>query len=133
VAKWQQYIPLGGKSERYRNLITNEEISSRQYRKLRRDAIAGRDPVIDTTPDFDTLDAYLFQKTKQGQSVDPQKASRSRELRAIVAGLKDTTGEYMSTFGEKLYPPDSPKSRALILLGRREPEWDFAVGETPTR
>lgn len=28
--------------------------------------------------------------------------------------------------------PDGPKARALVTLGRRRPEWDWPVGETPT-
>jgi len=32
----------------------------------------------------------------------------------------------------ELADPDGPLSRLLVGIGRRDPEWDWAVGDTPT-
>ena len=133
MAEFQKYMPLGkAKGERYRNPATGEDISSRRYRELRREAKAGNEPDINTKPDNDIVRDYIDRvKSATGVTLSERRAMQTRELRAIVAALHNETGAYKNAKGKTVYPPDSPKARALILLGRRNPSWDWAVGETP--
>lgn len=133
MAEFQKFRPLGKKQgERYLNPVSGEIISSRRYRELRALAKSGNDaPEVNTTPDPDILRSYIdYIKATTGVSLSERRAMQSRELRAIVAGLHDETGAYQNVKGKTVYPADSPKARALILLGRRTKDENQPVGET---
>ncbi len=38
----------------------------------------------------------------------------------------------LEMIASKDHSPDGEVARALVAIGRREPEWDWNVGETPT-
>lgn len=64
--------------------------------------------------DFQAYQVYL------GKKISLKDAVRTKEFREIIAALKT-----------KSRTAKGVKARALVKLGRRDPNWAFAVGETP--
>lgn len=132
MARYQQFYRISSTSRRYRNPMTDEEISRRQYDNLRREAEANAEEVTMFDPHPSITQNYQQQVLENtGAELSVNQVESSGEFQAIVAGLNDNTGERVTLSGSKIYPPDSPKARALILLGRRRPEDNWWVGETP--
>ena len=63
---------------------------------------------------------YLRSKAEQGIPMTEQEARQSKEFKHL-----------RRTLGYRSNKPTSEKAKTLAKLGRRKPEWDFAVGETP--
>ncbi len=55
-----------------------------------------------------------------GSYMTAQEALQSEEYRQLVIDLSSWDNS-----------PNGPKAQALVKLGRRRPEWNWAVGETP--
>ncbi|SRR6266852_5492239 len=55
-----------------------------------------------------------------GSLMTAQEALQSEEYRQIVIDLSSWDNS-----------PSGPKAQALVKIGRRRPEWNWAVGETP--
>ena len=79
------------------------------------------------------LAAYVEEYARQnGVELSREQAlAPGSEFWAIQHDLQDTTGERTGSKGQKIYPPDGRRARALVKLGRRAPEADWWVGETP--
>jgi hypothetical protein len=60
-----------------------------------------------------------YQKT-HGKPLSNNQALKSRELAKILRDIKSVS-----------VAPGSPKANALVRLGRRQPTWNFPVGQTP--
>lgn len=141
----------GDTARRYRNDRTGEVISRRQYderfgraagttyerlakqhaaqqrrvQKLGPTGLpAGRPQVKYTGPMNrynELVSAYIDHKRAQGITLTRRQARQSDELKRIVRDLKTRSDA-----------PGSRKTKALELLGRRDPSWRFRVGDTET-
>lgn len=121
-------------SGRYLDTRSGEEISRRQYYvrtgrpsfeaiRAERQAEAGyRNPMARYNAmvrDYRTQAASTFGIKPTDIRVRGSSPS-AEKFKTIVRALKSKDNS-----------PTGAKADALILLGRREPEWSFAVGETP--
>ena len=128
MAEYQRYVPIrGDKAQRYQDVITGEVISNRAFRVIHERS--KNEPRTFLDP-IDTKDRSIAQDYRTRQHELGKRASE-REMAAIKIGLESTQGEVTRPDGTKIYPPDSPRARALLAMGRREQEWDWWVGDTP--
>jgi hypothetical protein len=58
---------------------------------------------------------------------DIRNAQTDQDFNSLIDKLQNTLGGLRSDDNS----PNGPKAQALVDLGRRRPEWDWAVGETP--
>ena len=68
---------------------------------------------------------YLKTQREQGKSITEREARASKEFKDIQRALK------YEGKTDKSRAPTSAKAKALVKLGRRRPEDDWNVGETP--
>lgn len=111
------YERIPGPSKRHRHIITGEEISYRSYMQQRQEA--GYQP----TKPYKPMTAYRKQVEDFRRVHGPDvkvKGEQASLFREVRAGLKSTDTQ-----------PGGAKARALILLGRRDPEAQYDVGQTP--
>jgi hypothetical protein len=133
MAEYQRYIPIrGDKAQRYQDVITGEVISNRAFRAIHK---ASKNEPLTYLDPIDNKDRAIAREYRERQHELGLRASE-RDMSAIKIGLESTQGEVASTHHAtgkptKMYPPDSPRARALIAMGRRQSEWDWWVGDTP--
>jgi len=63
---------------------------------------------------------YVNYEHSQGNFITPYEAENSVEFQYVLIGLMSDDNS-----------PNGYKAGALVALGRRRPEWDWNVGETP--
>ena len=127
---------LGGTSRRYLDLSTNQEISRREY--LVR---SGRPSPEETKASYEAMPGYKTPMATYNSLVRDFRNTKSRELgipsRDIRVRGDFTTAKQLTSIVQMLKSKDkSPlgdKAAALVMIGRREDEWGFAVGETPSK
>lgn len=125
---------LGGTSRRYLDLSTMEEISRREYYVR-----SGRPSPEQIKEQREELPGYKTPMATYNSIVRDFRESKSRELgispRDIRVRGEFTTAKELTSVIKMLKSKDSSplgdKAAALVILGRRENEWAFAVGETP--
>lgn len=106
------FIPTRTK-DRYVDPYSGEEISRYAWRKLKSEGAPSLGNV--RTKEYQELLKEYAQQT----GLTTIQARRKPEFHAILANLQTASDA-----------PDSRKSWALVRIGRRLPEWDWAVGKT---
>ena len=127
---------LGGTSRRYLDLSTNEEISRREYYQR-----SGRPSPEQIKEQRQELPGYKTPMATYSSIVNDYRNTKSRELglapRDIRVRGDFSTAKELTSIVQMLKSKDkSPlgdKAAALVSIGRREEDWDFAVGETPSK
>ncbi len=118
------YVPHPTRKGWYIDPYSQAELSRTAWRKLK---AGGHLPVVN--PQGRSLDAviarqryqFLLEKYAEQKGLSPLQARNTPGFHAVIANLEtQDTGPY------------SRKAWALQELGLRRPEWDWAVGETPT-
>ncbi len=111
------FVRVPGTARRFRDTDTGEEISRREYQKrvgrpLPRKAEKPMSRYNEAVTDF------IKVREREGVRLTRGQVRRSQAMKDILADLK--SGDEMRM------------RRALEAMGRRKPEWQFNVGETPT-
>lgn len=130
-----RFKALGGTSRKYIDLLTNETISRREYYKR------------DNRPSFEDIKTqrekspyYKNPMLRYNTVVEMFKDSLVRNQGYKPSEIKvrgdNVTSNLLKQTIKGLKSKDNTntgiKAQALTILGLREPEWTFAVGETPT-
>lgn len=132
---WEAWERLPGTSRRYRNIVTGETISRREYMKRvegiipeakaeARRAEGKRNPLDRYSR---LANDYRKQKAKE-LNISPKDVKirgdnpTARELKELKKALRSKDNS-----------ANSKKARALVRLGRREADWPWDVGESPTK
>jgi hypothetical protein len=122
IAKTRYAInPLTGEK------LTEREIQTRQhggkpYEERVPESARKQYKLRELPPQGDALVRdFIDMKSREGVILTEREARASKEYKDIVRALKYKSNK-----------PDGAKAQALIKLGRRAPEYDWFVGDTPT-
>ncbi len=115
------YKRLPGSARQYVNISTGEVFSRRQYDKIAASVKAApvrKGSMVRYNRMVSDFQAYM--KREHGIEMTRREVRQSADMKSIVKDLrsKDTS-------------PDGKKAKALVRLGRRRPEADYPVGDTP--
>lgn len=131
----RDFQALGGSSRRYLDLRTGEEISRREYY-----ARSGR-PSFEAIKEARVQEAgYRNPMARYNAIARDYRESLARQLRIKPSEIRTRGTSQTATQFRKVLDalksrdssPNGLKAQALITLGRRESEWTFAVGESPS-
>ncbi len=140
IQAYQRFRPMregdpgfrGKSARRYINPITGETISYRENKQLRLQAgITGRERPLVFAREEIKEEIINHYKEAQRLTLTNTQIARSADFQIMLAALQDNTGEYKNDQGKTVWSSNSPKAWALVQLGLRQPEWTWAVGETP--
>lgn len=130
-----RFTPLGGTSRKYIDTLYNQTISRREYyvrsgrpsfEEIKAVNVA-KDEYVNPMARYNIL-TTLFKEsmmTKEGYKASEIKVRGDN----YTANLLKTT---IANLRSKDNSATGNKANALVVLGLREEEWTFAVGETPT-
>jgi hypothetical protein len=130
-----RFTPLGGTSRKYIDALYNETISRREYyvRSGRPSFEQIKAVNVAKSEYVNPMAKYNILTTLFKESLATKEGYKYAEIK--VRGDNYTANLLKSTIKNLRSKDNSAtgnKANALITLGLREPEWTFAVGETPT-
>lgn len=138
VLKLKGYTPLGGSSRKYRYDRTGKIISRREYdnKRLRKQGWKNRYEA----EQFRTSRSYSQKRDKLERN--GRKPSELDIFSDFASFVRDIDWEAVKTLwteieaeramGEQNLDPNGPLAEVLVLEGARLPDWDWAVGDTPS-
>lgn len=151
MAELPGYQPIKGDPRRRVVAPSGEIISRRQYQKLQHEGLSPEEVARQAkaakpkTPEQERRESLgVTQKSDYASKLDAfvshwnanhpdQRISKAEAIRSIEFKAAYATHARMRDRKRPDRSPTGPWAQALVEMGLREPEWDWAVGDTPPK
>lgn len=116
----ERFLRLPGSAERYLDFLSEREISRRQHDNL----------INGASPEDRATWAEATERSRLGRLLEDY--ARAQDLDRVQGAHAGFFDFYVNELKNEDNSASGSKAEALIQLGRRQLDWDFPVGETPT-